>query len=173
MPLPGREIAMNKKHLYIGLGVTAALVGMAVISLLVARKRNTPRVDLSRFDSPDMPGSGQCMDPEFIKMLQKVAKKTDLPIFDWINSGARSAYWNTKVGGVANSAHKMPSCKAADIKTSSKEIRDRIIQAAKEVGFTRIGIGSTFVHLDNDKTKPQYVAWGYPSGTKPPVNPFA
>ena len=75
-------------------------------------------------------------------------------------------------GGVDNSAHKIPVCKAADIKTPSIAIRNRIIKAAKEVGFTRIGIASTFVHLDNDTSKPQYVAWGYPPGNQPPVNPF-
>src|SRR5690606_13665910 len=109
----------------------------------------------------------------FIRMLKKVQKKTGYPIFEWINSGARSEAWNKKVGGVSNSAHKMPTCKAADIKTTSSQIRDNIIKAAVEVGFKRIGVGSTFVHLDNDETKPQNVAWGYPSGTRPPVNPFA
>ncbi len=163
----------NRKYLYWGLGIGAGLVSLTVLVLLVRRARSKSNIDLRVFDSPDTPGSGECMDPGFIKMLQQVERKTGLPIFEWINSGARSAYWNSKVGGVSNSAHKMPTCKAADIKTSSAAIRDQIIEAAKAVGFKRIGIGSTFVHLDNDQTKPQYVAWGYPAGTRPPVNPFA
>lgn len=130
------------------------------------------KVNLSKFDSPDTPGSGNCMDKEFITMLQKVQQKTKLPIFDWINSGARSTYWNSKVGGVGNSSHKMPTCKAADIKAPTITIRNTIVQAAKEAGFKRIGIANTFVHLDNDETKAQYVAWGYPSGARPPFNPF-
>lgn len=161
---------INKRVLYWGIGAGAALI-LGVI--LVVRRTRQPRVDLSKFDSPDIPGSGACMDKTFIRMLTKVQRKTGYPIFEWINSGARSAYWNSKVGGVASSAHKMPACKAADIKTTSKEIRDKLIKAAVEVGFKRIGIGSTFVHLDNDQTKPQRVAWGYPSGIRPPVNPFA
>ena len=168
---------------YIFLGLTAGLGFAAILGVvLILRNREDKRVgrigkagqiDLSSFDSPDQPGSGACMDKTFITMLQKVQQKTGLPIFEWINSGARSEYWNRKVGGVKNSAHKMPACKAADIKTPTKAIRDQLIHAAKEVGFTRIGIGKTFIHLDNDESKPQYVAWGYTKGQRPPLNPFA
>lgn len=160
------------KYIYWGVGVGIALVAI-VGTVLIINSRSKGKIDLSRFDSPDMPGSGKCMDKEFIKMLKKVQRKTRLPIFDWINSGARSAYWNSKVGGVHGSAHKIPVCKAADIKTPTRAIRDKIVKVAKEVGFKRIGIGSTFVHLDNDDSKPQYVAWGYPLGSNPPINPFA
>lgn len=158
------------KYLWWGAGIGITVVAVAGIAVLIRHRHK--KVDLSVFDSPDLPGSGQCMDKDLIRMLQKLEWKTGLPIFSWINSGARSAYWNTKVGGVDNSAHKIPVCKAADIKTPSIAIRNRIIKAAKEVGFTRIGIASTFVHLDNDTSKPQYVAWGYPPGNQPPVNPF-
>lgn len=160
------------KYIYWGVGIGIGLIAV-VGTVLIVRSRSGSKVDLSKFDSPDQPGSGKCMDKTFIKMLQKVQRKTRLPIFDWINSGARSAYWNSKVGGVNSSAHKIPTCKAADIKTPTKKDRDKIVKAAREVGFKRIGIGSTFVHLDNDVTKPQYVAWGYPLGSKPPINPFA
>lgn len=129
---------MKIEYVYIGVGVTAFIVVGAVAILM---NRSKSKVDLSKFDSPDMPGSGKCMDKSFIKMLLKVQKETKLPIFQWINSGARSAYWNSKVGGVGSSAHKIPKCKAADIKTPTKEIRDRIIKAAKKACFRRMGIG--------------------------------
>ncbi len=64
------------------------------------------------------------------------------------------------------------SCKAVDIGTPSKFIRDQIIMEARNLGIKRIGVGSTFVHLDLDEDKSQFVAWGYPSGTLPEVNPF-
>jgi len=51
-------------------------------------------------------------------------------------------------------------------------VRNQLVLAAKKVGFKRIGVGKTFVHLDVDSTKSQYVAWGYPSGTRPEINPF-
>ena len=112
------------------------------------------------------------MKPELLNGLVKLAEKTGFPVFDWINSGARSAYWNSKVGGVSNSSHKIPICSAVDIKAPTIAIRNKLVVYAKLVGFKRIGVGKTFVHLDTDDTKSQNVAWGYPSGTKPPINPF-
>lgn len=161
----------DRTHIWVGLGA-ASIVIIGAIAIARLKSKPKPKVDLTKFDSPDNPGSGRCMDKEFIKMLQKLAKVTKLPIFDMINSGARSPYWNSKVGGVSNSSHKIPTCKAADIKAPTKSIRNKIVVAAKLVGFKRIGVGNTFVHLDNDSSKKQYVAWGYPSGTKPPINPF-
>ncbi len=161
----------DRGHIWFGLGA-ASIVIIGAIAMARLKSKPKPKVDLTKFDSPDIQGSGKCMDKEFIKMLQKLAKVTKLPIFDMINSGARSSYWNTKVGGVSNSSHKIPKCQAADIKAPTKSIRNKIVVAAKLVGFKRIGVGKTFVHLDNDSSKKQYVAWGYPSGTKPPINPF-
>ena len=162
---------MTNKQIYWSAGSAAAVALIVTMAIVVRRRRKAAKI-LRGFDSPDMPGSGRCMDKDFIKKLKKLQRKTGLPIFNWINSGARSPYWNKKVGGVNNSSHKIPVCKATDIKAPTKAIRERIVRAAKEVGFTRIGVGSTFVHLDNDTSKKQYVAWGYPSGTKPPINPF-
>ncbi|QKX04122.1 peptidase M15 [Aquimarina sp. TRL1] len=162
----------NNNRIWWAVGSASIVLLGAIAIQKLTRKDRKEKVDLSKFDSPDIQGSGKCMDKEFIRMLQKLAKVTRLPIFDMINSGARSSYWNTKVGGVSNSSHKIPTCKAADIKAPTKAIRNKIVVAAKLVGFKRIGVGKTFVHLDNDSSKKQYVAWGYPSGTKPPINPF-
>ncbi len=165
---------VKSEHIFFGMAGVAALA--IVVSVVVSgnkRKKEVQKVDLSVFDSPDQPGSGRCMDRRFIWMLLRLQKETDLPIFKWINSGARSAYWNSKVGGVNNSAHKIPTCKAADIKTPTKADQLKLVKAARKIGFKRIGIAKTFVHLDIDNSKRQYVAWGYPAGTKPPFNPFA
>ncbi len=133
-------IEINKKVVFLGLGI---LFGGGVIWVFSRKSKRSKfkKIDFSIFDSPDLPNSGQCMDHELIKKLQLLEKKTGYPVFQIINSGARSEYWNTKVGGVKNSAHKIPACKAVDIKTSSIDIRNRIVFAAKELGFTRIGIG--------------------------------
>jgi hypothetical protein len=61
---------------------------------------------------------------------------------------------------------------AVDIKVNSIKQRDIVVAAAKKAGFKRIGIANSFVHLDNDLTKPLYVAWGYPKGNEAPYNPF-
>jgi len=163
------------KTIIIGLG---AISLVAVVAILWARRKKAnaqapmPSIDLSKFDSPDVPGSGKCMDKQFLDMLSSLEKETGYPIFKNINSGARSEAWNRKVGGVKTSAHKIPTCKAADIHAPTLEIQKKLAKGARKVGFNRIGIGKTFVHLDNDETKPQNVAWGYPYGTKPPFNPF-
>lgn len=157
----------NKRFLYAGIG--GGVLVLALVGWVVWRRN---RIDYSAFDSPDLPGSGRCIDPELIKKLKALRKRTGFPIFQWINSGARSPYWNRKVGGVATSAHLMPRCMAVDIDAPNKIVRDHLVYTAKELGFKRIGVAKTFVHLDVDPTKPQYVAWGYPTGTLPEVNPF-
>lgn len=164
---------LKQEYIFFGLaGITAVIVVVIVLREKLPAIAAEPKVDLSVFDSPDQPGSGRCMDKRFIAMLVRLQRETGYPIFRWINSGARTSYWNAKVGGVANSAHKIPVCKAADIRTSSKDIQRKLVAAARRIGFKRIGIGKTFVHLDIDNTKVQYVAWGYPKGQKPPFNPF-
>ncbi len=158
---------IKKKHLYIGIGVGVVLLGAGIGYMVYLKKR---KLDPSDFDSPDAPGSGNLMDSDFMKKLRKVKQKANLPFFI-INSGYRTKKHNKKVGGVPNSAHTTGN--AADIKAPFEWMQRRIVGAAKEVGFKRMGIGKTFVHLDDDDTKKQYVAWGYPSGKRPPFNPFA
>lgn len=169
----------SNQHIYVGIGtLSVLLLGAFVIYKVSKHKKrqqliagNTP-MDLSVFDSPDIPGSGDCIDRHLLFMLKQLEARTGYPIFSWINSGARSPSHNRKVGGVSNSSHKIPTCKAVDIRTSSKLIRNQLVSAARDVGFKRIGVGKTFVHLDVDDLKSQYVAWGYPSGTPAEVNPF-
>ena len=173
------EIRDEKKMIYIGIG-TLAITAISVFFIYKLSKRRkksnksvVQRIDLSVFDSPDVPGSGNCMDRRLIMTLDALSKRTGYPIFDWINSGARSDSHNRKVGGASRSSHKMPTCKAVDIGTPSKFIRNQIIEEARNLGIKRIGVGRTFVHLDVDENKSQYVTWGYPSGTPPEINPFA
>ncbi len=174
-------VKSNNQHIYVGLGTLSILmIGAFVIyrkSKVKSAKNRVVQIhqrpiDLSVFDSPDIPGSGNCMDRQLIFMLQQLEARTGYPIFNWINSGARSPSHNSKVGGVSNSSHKMPTCKAVDIKAQTTFIRNHLVSVARDVGFKRIGVGRTFVHLDTDDMKSQYVAWGYPSGTPAEVNPF-
>lgn len=93
-------------------------------------------------------------------------------IFSWINLGARSELYNRKVDGASKSSHKILTCMMAYTGTPSVFIRNQIIAEAHNLGFKRMGIGKTFVHLDIDESKSQYVAWGYLSVTRPVINPF-
>ena len=50
---------------------------------------------------------------------------------------------------------------AADIGCESSGARFWILHHAMAIGFRRIGIARTFIHLDDDPAKPQEVVWLY------------
>lgn len=100
----------------------------------------------SEFDSPDAPGSGlEFMDQEFLDKLDLIREEAGIPFK--ITSGYRTAKHNIKEGGKKNSAHKLG--KAADIQAISGHDKFVIIRAAILNGIMRIGVGKTFIHLDN------------------------
>lgn len=154
---------MKKVHIYYIGGVVAGAILIILLTKYLSNK-----FDLSLFDSPDLLGSGKKMDKTFLSMLKKAEKCAGFK-FKY-SSGFRTLSHNRIVGGVENSAHTKGM--AVDIKANSIQQRDAIVAAAKKAGFKRIGIATTFVHLDNDLSKPLYVAWGYPKGTRPPYDPF-
>jgi len=162
--------------IYIGLSAALLLItGVIVIDRLSQKRRKSAKaikVDFSVFDSKDKPGSGQCIDRELLHKLILLHKRTGYPVLKRINSAVRSVSHNAKVGGVSNSSHLISKCQAVDIAAPTRAIRDRLVLEARNVGFKRIGVGRNFVHLDVDHFKSQYVAWGYPKGNKPSINPF-
>lgn len=144
--------------------------GVVVGSLLVylASKYLNTRYDLSKFDSPDKKGSGEEMDKNFLAMLKKAERYAGFTFT--YNSAFRTKSHNKSVGGVADSSHTKGL--GVDIKVNSIKQRDIVVEAARKAGFKRIGIANSFVHLDNDLSKPLYVAWGYPQGADAPYDPF-
>lgn len=76
-----------------------------------------------------------------------------------IRSGCRCEIHNRNEGGKEDSAHL--SGRAADLEIGNSHARFLILKGAIMVGFRRIGIGKTFVHLDIDITKPNEVSWVY------------
>ena len=48
---------------------------------------------------------------------------------------------------------------AVDIAARGSGRRYRLLAAAIRAGFNRIGVGQSFLHLDNDKSKPPCVIW--------------
>ena len=109
------------------------------------------------FDSPDVQGSGQLMNEELLNMLDVVRKKYGKSIV--INSGYRTAKHNAKVGGTLESSHTKGL--AVDIACNNSTDRFKLEGILREVGFKRIGMGSTFIHVDIDKDKAQNVLWTY------------
>ena len=50
---------------------------------------------------------------------------------------------------------------AADIACTNSVLRHKILTSLIKVGFNRIGIADTFIHVDNDPGKPENVIWTY------------
>jgi hypothetical protein len=63
------------------------------------------------------------------------------------------------VGGSENSSHLRGF--AADIHVASNSTRYVILEALLNVGFNRIGIADTFIHVDADPIKTKNVIWTY------------
>jgi len=100
------------------------------------------------------------VDEDFIAKLEEARELADIPFI--ITSGTRCEAYNELVGGVPDSAHiPNPKTKAADILCRSSSTRWKIISALIEVGFTRIGIGANFIHVDSDSRKVPNVIWTY------------
>jgi len=118
---------------------------------------NLRHFTLSEFDSPDAPGSGRKMDPEFLRTLDTARELAGCPFR--ITSGYRSVAANRACGGVANSAHLRGL--AADIFAPNSQIRYRVLFGLIHAGFQRIGIGPDFIHADCDLSKAPQVTWLY------------
>lgn len=110
---------------------------------------------LAEFDSPDLPGSGNFMDREFIHKLDSLRAYYNKPIL--ISSGYRTTKHNAKVGGDDDSSHLAGF--AADIPIFNSIHRYKILFGALCVGITRLGIYPTHIHLDADPSKANNVIW--------------
>ena len=104
------------------------------------------------------------IDPTFVLALDALRNDCGIPFH--VNSGHRCDKHNAEVGGVNNSAHrankKTGLSHAADIKANTSAQRFIILKYAGKY-FNRIGIGKTFIHLDNveDEEHAPEVAWMY------------
>ena len=112
---------------------------------------------IEEFDSPDQPGSGDKMSPEFLEMLDKAREIAGVPFI--ITSGYRTETHNALVGGVDSSAHTRGF--AADIACRDSKSRYSIVNSLQSAGFNRIGIAGTFIHVDSDDEKPSELIWTY------------
>lgn len=97
------------------------------------------------------------MNPFFISVLDSARKLAGTSFV--ITSGFRCPKHNKEVGGKKDSAHL--SGVAADIETKTDSKRYKVVNALLDAGFTRIGIGNGFVHVDNDISKSLYKMWRY------------
>ena len=99
----------------------------------------------------------QMIDSELLDRLDRLRDTIGGAII--IHSGFRCADHNAAVGGETDSRHM--SGLAADIFAPSISIEE--LQKLVEPLFQRIGVASTFIHVDVDKGK---AFWTYPIGGK-------
>jgi zinc D-Ala-D-Ala carboxypeptidase len=104
--------------------------------------------------------TGKCeMKPEFMEKLQQLRDAYGKPLV--VTSGYR--HWTHPVEarkGHTTGEHTRGTC--ADIACGSSTERFRLITLALGLGFTRIGVAKTFLHLGvGAPGLPQNVIWDY------------
>ena len=92
-----------------------------------------------------------------IKMLDLAREILGKPIK--IESGFRCKKHNAEVGGSPTSAHLDGD--AADLRCIGDENRYLLVLALLSAGFTRIGLGKNFIHVDISKKKNPERIWLY------------
>lgn len=97
------------------------------------------------------------MNADFLNKLDEAREIANIPFI--INSAYRSPEHNAKIGGKPNSSHIKGL--AVDISVTDSRQRFIVLNALLEVGFTRIGIADTFIHVDLDSEKSKDVIWTY------------
>lgn len=99
----------------------------------------------------------ELMDVGLLRKLDGVRKLYAMPIV--INSGYRCKIHNRAVGGGTQSSHLVG--KAVDVRVKTDLARYKLILCFIAVGFSRIGIGKGFIHVDVDETKNNKRMWIY------------
>lgn len=105
-----------------------------------------------------MPAPAQAL----LELLDQIRDRVGQPVR--VTSGVRCPACNARVGGVQDSAHL--TGEAADLACPDSATRWRLLAAAFAAGAWRLGVGSTFVHVDVSRTHPPHVVWLYGSSTR-------
>ena len=96
------------------------------------------------------------MNKDFLFVLDEAREFAGIPFV--INSAYRSPEHPLSIKNPSSSHIKGL---AVDIKATDSVTRFKIVKALIDVGFTRIGIADTFIHVDLDLDKTQNVIWTY------------
>ena len=98
----------------------------------------------------------QNMNEDFLSKLDEAREFAGIPFV--INSAYRSPEHPLSIKNPTSSHIKGL---AVDIKATDSSTRFKVIEALVSVGFTRLGIADTFIHVDWDFDKSQEVIWTY------------
>lgn len=96
------------------------------------------------------------MDERLMQMLDMAREICGYPII--INSAYRSKTWELAHKRTGTSSHTKGL--AVDISCITGPFRYKLLDALMTVGFTRIGISKSYIHVDIDKDKPNSI-WIY------------
>lgn len=99
----------------------------------------------------------QDMDQNLMRRLDNARQMAGIPFV--ISSAFRSIPYEKSKGRAGTSSHTKGL--AVDIRCNTDRNRWKIIKALIDNGFTRIGIGKTYIHADIDLNKTQEVIWHY------------
>ena len=89
--------------------------------------------------------------------LDNARKQAGIPFV--LNSAFRSVAYEKSKGRTGAGDH--PQRKGVDIRCNTSSNRMKIVRALLDNGFTRIGIGKTYIHAGMGKDLPQNVIWHY------------
>ena len=96
------------------------------------------------------------MNADFLNKLDEAREYAGIPFA--INSAYRSP---THPLSIKNPTSSHIKGLAVDISVKDSKTRFKVLDALIAVGFTRIGIASSFIHVDLDFDKSQGVIWTY------------
>jgi zinc D-Ala-D-Ala carboxypeptidase len=96
------------------------------------------------------------MDVNFLAKLDEAREYAGIPFI--INSAYRSP---THPESIKNPTSSHIKGLAVDISVTDSRTRHLVLSALIELGFTRIGIANTFIHVDLDIDKSQNLTWTY------------
>ena len=96
------------------------------------------------------------MNEDFLNLLDRAREYAGIPFI--INSAYRSPM---HVESIKNPTSSHIKGLAVDISVKDSITRFKVLDALISVGFTRLGIASSFIHVDLDLDKAQNVIWTY------------
>mgnify|MGYP003656262024 FL=1 len=96
------------------------------------------------------------MNVDFLNKLDEAREHAGIPFV--INSDYRSP---THPLSIKNPTSSHIKGLAVDISVKDSNTRFKVLDALIAVGFTRIGIANSFIHVDLDFDKSQNVIWTY------------
>lgn len=101
--------------------------------------------------------------PRLLERLNDGRERADIGFR--LTSGSRCLNHNRNIGSKDTSSHVPKGddeyTDAADIETKTSRDRYIILTALIQAGFTRIGFGDGFIHVDVDLHKADNVMWDY------------